>query len=327
MKVSQSRVKLWRKCHRAHWYRYVLRLEKKVKPLPLFNGTLIHEMLDRKINGEDPLGVIQESEASLKGFFDEEVMEHREAMVRAPSVIDGYFKFYRDDGLTYLRGGEDKKKTELRITIPLREGVEFIFVLDGLVKDKNKRIWIKETKTCKKIPDEDVRMNDIQSVMYAWALQQYGELPTPDGILWDYIRTKPPTLPQALKSGELSKKAIDTTWAVYRRAIRELGLKESDYKDMKEKLEGAEANYYRRIPLPFNQSVVESVVRDFHETVSEIIHLGDKAKSRTTDKHCSWCNYRDICQAELMGLDVDFIMNKNFKEREDAGEEEKNREA
>ena len=45
MKVSQSKIKTWRQCKRAYWFKYVENLRKKTKSRPLEFGTIVHEML------------------------------------------------------------------------------------------------------------------------------------------------------------------------------------------------------------------------------------------------------------------------------------------
>lgn len=198
----------------------------------------------------------------------------------------------------------------------------FEFKADGYVKDVNKRRWLKENKSFKKMPTEEVRFTDIQSTLYCWGFEEHGH--KVDGILWDYICTKVPTVPDVLKKGGLSKRMnIDSTYDTYYAEIIKHGLDPEDYSDILDNLRGREDRFYRRIWMPSPKPIIRTVVQEIKETALEIAYLGDKLKSRNIGIHCKQCSYYSLCQADLRGLDKEFIMEREYKLRKEDVDEEK----
>ena len=48
----------------------------------------------------------------------------------------------------------------------------------------------------------------------------------------------------------------------------------------------------------------------------EIIRFGEENKTRNVTRDCSWCPYHDICYTEMTGGDVQYVIGRDFKERE-----------
>lgn len=314
IKVSNSRAKLWRKCHRAHHYRYVEKLERKKVALPLVRGKALHEMIENRINGKDWMPVLEKYKKEYQKLFREEREEYGDLPGELYRLMRGYEKTYQSEKLKYLRVG--KKRAEFEFEVPLIDGVIFVGLIDTVAEDKNGRIWLMEHKTHKTFPTETQRFNDLQTTLYTWVMPQIG-FPKPDGVLWDYIRTKAPTIPEPLKKGGLSKKQIDTDYDTYYDAIIQNGLDPEDYEDILERLEGQEEKFYKRIFLPAPKPIVKTVMEDFVQTCQEIKILGEVSKARNITKDCSWCSYFSLCQAEMRGLDSDFIRKTEYKPREE----------
>lgn len=169
--------------------------------------------------------------------------------------------------------------------------------------------------THKILPDEDARFSDIQTVLYYWALREKGE--KVDGILWDYIRTKPPAVPETLKSGGLSKRAnIDTDYDTYLAEIQRNGLNPADYQDILTKLKAGKKAFFLRVKLPTpNENLVSSVVNDFFDTAEQILEA--KSFERNMTRDCKSCSYYQLCSAEVRGLDAEFIKKQLFTVRAD----------
>lgn len=169
--------------------------------------------------------------------------------------------------------------------------------------------------THKVLPDEDARFSDIQTVLYYWAMRERGD--KVDGILWDYIRTKPPTAPEVLKNGTLSKrKNIDCDSDTYLAAIIKNGLNRDDYSDMLALT--AKNTFFKRVFLPNPaEELITNVVEDFFISAREILQHDGKKFCRNMTKDCKMCTYYSVCSAEIRGVDSEFIKKQIFTIRKD----------
>lgn len=303
---SQSKIKCWRRCHKQYRYKYDQGLIRRQSPVALARGITLHEMLDAHVLGKDWRTPLETYRQNYHRMFSEE-RESFSTPEELESIFLRYQAFYKDDGLNY------EGRTEIEVQVEY-QGLVFKGIIDKLPRDNQGRVFVCDHKTHRIIPDEDARFSDIQTILYYWALRQNGE--QVDGVLWDYIRTKTPTVPEKLKSGGISKRAnIDTDVETYLKAIHDNGLDPADYQDMLEKVK--RNVFFKRIYLPKpNEMLVQSVVNDFFSTANEIIH--SKSEVRNLTKDCKRCSYYQLCTAEVRGLDTKFIKNLLFVIKQDA---------
>lgn len=327
LEVHQSSLKTWRHCHKAYDYKYIQKLTKRHTPNALIRGTIVHAMIEAKAKGEDPWEKFDEyMEENNQVFREEEEYFGIEEMIS--DIMEGYFSYYKDDDLTPVvikEKGKEPKHAEHSFSVPLieEEGIYFGGTIDMIVKDGKGRVWLMDHKTHKSLPQGDISYLNIQSNLYAWAMNQLSHLPNPDGMVWNYIRWKQPSKPQLLKNGSLSKSTkIDTTWSIYKKAIREAGLDIKDYADMEEALKNKEEDFYVRHYLPFNKHVQNSILEDTKTTALEIKKNAGKLKDRNITRDCTWCEFYPLCQAELKGLDTSTILKFDFREKTNDSEEE-----
>jgi len=309
-RVSQSRVKIWRRCKRAHHYRYYEKLEKKVKSRPLKFGSIVHEMLEAHAEREDPFELLDETAKKQGKMFQAEYEEYGDIIEDIRFIMKAYFKYYKGDKLKYVK--IDGKRSEHELDIDVGDGIFFTMKLDGIGKTPNKLRWLIEHKTGKAIPDEDQRWRDLQTSVYIKALEILG-MPPVDGVLWNYIRSKSPTRPQVLKAGGLSTRNIDTLPSV----VRAFG-KANDAPIPEILLERAEANiprFFQRVYTPLHRDVVEFLYKDFMISAREILEIGDKRNELSIEKHCGWCDFESICRTELTGGDSDFVKEREYAKK------------
>lgn len=70
---------------------------------------------------------------------------------------------------------------------------------------------------------------------------------------------------------------------------------------------------YRRIRLPHpKKEMIATVLKDLRDTAEEIREHGKTATTRSLDWSCPMCEYYSLCQAEVRGLDSEFIRKKEF---------------
>lgn len=322
--VGFSRIRTWRRCHRLYNYKYVQFLMRKLTAVPLIRGTILHRMIDARAKGKDPALVLREYEKTYRKLFLEQREEYGDLIEDCRQIYLGWVEHWKSDGMKVI-------ESEHQIQIPIAPGIIFQGTIDKVLQDMKRRRWIADHKSHKNLPGDDQRFGDIQTVMYVWAWNtKYPRKPV-DGVLWDYLRTKLPAIPEVLKSGKLSQRSnIDTTYNIALRTVNEHCKKTkedpADYAEWLEGIKKHEGVFYKRVPLPSPpRLLVERIVQEMTTTAIEMQRVGEVDDTRNMTKDCSWCEFRQLCQAELRGQDSDFIRNSDFiinKELADAQDTE-----
>ena len=308
--VSQSKVKKWRQCRRAYHYRYVEHLKKVIKARPLQFGSIIHRMIDADANNECPFELLDEIAAGQGKLFAAEREMYGELVEDIRSIMEGYFDYWEDEPLLFNKIGP--RRTEHELEVDLCDGIRLVLVLDGVVRTRNKLRWLLENKTGKTIQSEDDNWRNLQSAVYLRACEMLG-IKKLTGVLWNFIKSKPPTKPQILKDGGLSRRKIVTLPSVVLRACEEAGLDPKDYEDLVDSAKMSMGEYYKRVFTPVQAEVVDQIFGDFVSTAQEIADKHGKSSERNIGKHCGWCDYESICRAELTGGDVDFVKEREYE--------------
>jgi hypothetical protein len=312
--VSWSRIKLWRRCHKAHHYKYVEKLTRKKRAIPLLRGTIIGEMLDARampILKQDPYKILKKYAKQYAEHFREEQEKYGDIPGDIKRLFEGYERKYANEGLEYL-GHEEF------VALDLVKDIRFIGYIDKRVVDQQGRMFLMDHKTHRIIPNEDQRFSDLQKVMYVWAWNEINSSRKVTGFIWDYIRTKAPTVPELLKDGKRLSMAknIDTDYWTYLGAIKAHKLDVKPYLEFLAELKKREDTRYIRIPLPNPpKAMIASVVEDMKETAKEI--HSSKAQDRNMTRMCpSDCDFYQLCQAEVRGLDAKYVRKAEYEERE-----------
>ena len=322
-KVSHSKIKLARKCLWAYKQKYILKLRAKAKSRPLMIGSLVHECLESHFRDGHYLPVIRNwKKEELDKMFKEEQALNSDIIPLVKSLMRGYIKRWDELGLEMIW-------VEHEFNIEISPGIWLNGKIDGLAKCSKGLKWLVEHKTCKKMPGEEIRINDIQAILYSRMLPLMGD-DIPNGVIWDYLRTKPPAKPELLKSGGLStRKNIDTLPEVYLREIHRHGLDVNGYQDILTELENKKDNFFRQIRLPFSKNmgdiVLEELVIDSQELVRrEALYKDDGIDTftRHLSRDCSWCDFKTLCHAELKGDDTEYILKHDYKKAEKRDEKE-----
>lgn len=326
MQVSWSQIKMWRRCHRQWWYRYTRRLRRKSPALPLAIGRMVGECMNAVVEGEPWDAVLVKYQKEFGRMWDEERDYYGDPVATVSSIIKRYQWYYAEDKWTYLKGPHGRK-SELKVEVDLGQGVTFMGYIDKLPQDPEGRVWVWDHKAHKTIPGEEQRFSDLQLVLYTWAIDRtdWYDGPSPAGVIWDYVRTKVPTVPEVLKNGELTRrKDLDTDKETYLKALRDNNLDPLNYGEILTRLDGAEGNFFQRVKLPKpSRLMVNQVVEDIKVSAAEIKHLGGKSITRNMGPMCTGCDYFSLCHAELRGLDAEFVVKSEYTVKEkDSGDKE-----
>lgn len=314
--ISQSKVKTWRQCRRQYHYKFVELLRKKKIKRPFTFGRIVHEMMEAHAEGDDPFAVIDNLELEKGAYFRREREMYGDILEDIRMIMTEYFDKWGDQ-LVFLR--KNKRSSEHEFRIELAPGLWFTGRIDAVGKAKKMR-WLVEHKSFSRMPNDDERWRSVQAAVYFKALEIM-EWPQIDGVLWDYISSKAPAVPELLKNGKMSVKKTVTLPGVVKQFIKDNKLKASDYKAFLETVDARRSEYFIRWFNPVKKNVVDAVWNDFVETAVEISNLHGKTKSRNIGRHCSWCDYEVLCRAEMTGLDVDFLVSREYvKEDDEDGE-------
>lgn len=315
VRVSHSRIRAWRTCHKLHDYRHNQKLSPKRKPLPMKRGILVARLLELYYGKKDWKGELETYRKEFQKLWTEEQDLYGDLIGDVESIVKRYIAYYRDDGLKYVTV---EKKWEFEYN-----GLMIVGRTDAEVKDENGKTWLLERKVPKKIPDEDTRFSDNQTVLYHW-IQSICDNRAPYGIVWDYLRSKLPAVPDVLKSGELSqRKNMDTDQATYLKAIKDNELNQADYAEMLAHLEGNEEKFFYRVWLPRpSKKQVDIVVDEFLQSAFQIAELGEILTDRNPTRTCKSCEMYRLCRIESRGDDSNFIRKSEYTvETRDANQE------
>lgn len=308
-KISHSKAKVGRRCQMAYYYKYMLRLRKKAKSRPLMIGSLVHESIESYIKTGSYLGKFKEfREQTFTKLNVEEQALNADILDLCKILVRGWVNRWNE-------GPYEMIWVEKEFEVEIEPGVFFIGKIDGRCREKaNGREWLIEHKTCKKMPGEDVRMYDVQTPLYTSVLPDIDEPPVV-GCVWDYVRTKMPAVPELLKSGVLSsRKNIDTIPEVFMREINRHGLNPAGYMDTIKSL--SDDSFYRRIPYNVSRAQSKRLREELIITTHYLQDLETKSDfCRNLTRDCGWCDYKDLCYAELRGDDTSYMLKHDFEVR------------
>lgn len=308
-RVSNSKIGTWRKCRLAYHLKYVEKLRRRRKSRPLQFGSMVHEMLEAWINGDDPFELLDTMAKKQGKLFRSEIDAFGDIVEDVRCIMTEYFEFYGEDSLMFIR--KNGRGAEHKFEVELVDGVLLVGKIDALAKTPNKLRWIVEHKSFNQMPNEDNRWRNIQSAIYTRVNDILGWAPV-DGTCWDYIHSKAPATPKVLKSGKMSQRGIDSLPSRVLATLEDHGLNPKDFKTMLDSVTNNRKKYFMRVFNPVKARVVDILWEDLKETAEEMVELHGHAKSRTIDRHCSWCDFEPICRAELQGSDAEYIKEKEY---------------
>lgn len=333
--VGQSKVKTWRNCRRAYYHKYEEKIQPKRSKRPFTFGRIVHRMIEAKAQEDDPFEVLKSIEVENLPVFTSEKEMYGEIVADIGVIMTDYFE-YHDDGLRFIPVKDENDEyrfAEHEFAIPLEElvnrrdrkrvaGIVFKGQVDGLGKTPNGLRWLIEHKTFDRLPSDDERWRNVQSVVYRRAVLHLKWLKSMDGVCWNYVMSKAPTVPQLLKDGSrLSVREIVTLPSVVRAALQahQLDPDTEDHKKLLERAEQSRRDYFRRVYAPVNTTVADKIFEDFVETAVEMRDCHDSKMGRNVGRHCSWCDYEPLCRADLTGGDVDFVRDAEFAPEDPEG--------
>lgn len=322
-KVSQSKIKLYQRCRRAYYWKYVMGLRKRRVKRPFTFGSIVHSMLEEYANGGDPFEILNEIEKKDGKKFKRELEEYGDIISDVRDIMSSYFDYWESSNdshskLFFLRRG--KKLAEHDFEIEIAPQIIFNGKIDGVVKTQNKLKWVLEHKSFKKMPSEDFRWRNIQSSVYIRAIQMLGWWDNISGMCWDYVRSKPPTTPTLTKAKKISSKQILTLPITVERFLEENRMESELLEEMGQ---NGLSQYFSRVFTPINSSVVDSIFKGFVDLSKEVADNHGTKNDMCIDQHCSYCDYEPLCRALMTNSDVDFVIKREYVNEDEIRESPK----
>jgi hypothetical protein len=337
--MNQSRIKMFRRCQKQYSFRYDyapegLELIPKVPKVQLRRGTWLHALQEAhnrewahdsgfKVKYVPWQDVHEQFVEAYNELFDEEKEEYGDLPTECYRMFRGYLRFWKDEAEQYsvaaLHNGKPAIEFVVKHSLP-KVGKDYPFKgrIDLMVRDEEYGgLWFRDAKWVKSIPDDDERMMSPQNCMYIWAGRKLGyDL---RGFIYDYGRTKAPTIPRQLKNGTLSvAKRMDTDYYTYLWAIKQLhgdmwkDYAKAVYREKLLALRDRDVLWYRRERIPVEDEKIRQALLEFLVSVRDI-QRRSKFAPRSYFYNCRWgCEYHSLCVAEFAGLDIDGLIDADF---------------
>jgi hypothetical protein len=311
MRVSNSKIKTWRRCPNKYRYKYRMRLRPKRKALELERGSWIHELLMVHYDGEDWKARHKALTKKFYSMFEEEREMLGDLPTECKRIMEAYLRTYKN---------EDKQirvvDSELNEIVTLPNGLQLQVIVDLIVEDRKGRLWAWDHKTRKNFGDTGSMLLDPQLTLYYYALELLGYKPM-GGVLYNELRTKPPAVPQLLKAGGLSKRMnIDTDVYTYLAEIHRHGLDPNAYTKILQHLaRNQKDRFFKRTVLPKDPPMLKQIVKELVWSSREIKRAEAKGEFPRTfiPQSCRWdCEFKELCIAELHGSDISSMIKSDF---------------
>lgn len=317
MFISYSRESCYLHCPYQHWLRYVRRLEKKRPERPLYFGTDFHKLLELR---NDKVALREAKIAIKDTYYELPALWQADLGENYVEDLFTIFKDYRTIYKDVRQPQVTEKPFELEVGSYRGEPIVFVGKIDELYLLKHngvKQIIVGEHKTFTNKPNMDVLIMNTQKCLYAKAVQYLRGI-LPERVKWDYIKSTPAEQPIWLEKSKrfseaASRKITPMSW---KRACKEHNILDPDVLKKGERYADNIPEFFFQVELDIDPAMVDLIWEGYIYTAKQIIRYGETNKVHNITRDCSWCPYHDICYAEMTGGDVEYVIGKDFVEKE-----------
>lgn len=320
---THSMLKTFRRCPKQAEFKYAKRLKPRRLAAPLRRGKWIHSLLETYHMGGDWRKVHTAFSTEFNEMFDEEKEYYGDMPTEIATIMEGYIWHYADDPWEY-------KEVEFQLDAAFPDGSMYRGKVDALIENEF-GLWLVDHKSHKSLPDHNFRLLDAQSALYLWAARENGM--KIQGFIWNYLRWKPPTVPQmayvGTKRQRLSTRSIETDYPTFARAIRaykgEHGLEITpELRDHAKYLKGQRYRHGEPQTSPFfRRDVLEKDDRMLDRVMNENFHTSlrmhdydftdTEMVERVVSPSCKFsCSYVDLCTVDLLGGNTRPLIKQNY---------------
>jgi len=318
--VSWSEIKTFQRCPKQHEYKYVERLVPIKKSRPLFLGSWVHAALQTHYTDGDWRIGSQVFTDEWNKLFDEErlALRTRGRQVSKPlpdivkQIMESYIWYHRDDNWKVVA-----VEQEFMVPTPLKiDGkVQYLKgIIDLVIEDQDANWWVIDHKTAGTIPEPTAfHAMDPQLMLYPWAAEKAWGWNIA-GVIYNYVKSKPPSIPQINKDGSLSKRKVVTDYPTLYRFLKREGYEPRDFAHLLRPL-SKRSPFLRQYRYPREKQVTREILLDALSVTKHIRE--DKRRSRTITRDCAtMCSYHELCRSELSGLDTTILRKSMFTLKE-----------
>lgn len=332
--VNLSQIQEWNKCRYRWDLRYRREIERRAIHGPMDTGTAVHAGLAAAIRyygsrREITKAVLRRTDAEMItaiGLAMEEAIKKlggwnyltSEETQQAKDITETSIEVARRT-ITFIRlprwrtyWYRDEPLVEQRIWFEA-EGFFFHGTPDWVAEDlEDGGVWLLDWKIRKQFTPKDAEDVNVQFPAYQYALLKIG-LETTGSIMFQ-SRSTPESVPKLNMNGSMSRAKIACTWESYQQYLIESKLDPTDYiADMKPKLT---TEWYREDRVYRNPMVIdrfwENMIRPAAKEMMVQGMRGKGIRRHMQHMNCNGCWAREMCLAELMGEDTDFLLGTNY---------------
>lgn len=272
-------------------------------------GSIVHEIIEAQLEGQKWRKILRRYEKNLGPMFRKEREMYGNILYDIGFIMEDYFDHWEG---TIKPIKHDGRYSEFEFRIELGDGLWFTGKIDTIAKAKGMK-WLVEHKSFSRMPSEGDRWRSVQAAVYFRAAEEMG-FPALDGVMWDYISSKPCNVPGELTpTGRISQRAIDTLPSRVEQWIEDEGHKRKDFKKMIDDATANRRNRFIRLYSPIKPRIVDNIWTDFVDTAKEIQDNFGKKKDQNIGFQCNSCDYRELCKAEATDSDIEWLMKRDYQ--------------
>lgn len=315
MNISYSRVASWMTCPYQHYLRYEMGVKRNKKARPLYFGTDFHKLLETRKDAyacAKAMDSITEKYYEMPADFQSDLgADYLENLFR---IFAEYCSVYGNEPLPTC--------TEIDFSFPMftAKGEPYYFMgkIDEVYKRKDKEtgekyIKVGEHKTFSRRPTLESLAMNMQKFLYAKACSfLYGMFPRV--VIWDYISSKPAPCPVWVIPGKFSTAARNSaTPYSFRLACSDRGITDTEILAQADEYKDNIEKYFFRVNDYISPETTEKVWQGFEYQAQLIAEHGKENRTKNLCRNCAYCEYKDICYAELTGGNVEYTISKDYK--------------
>lgn len=315
---THSMIKAFRRCPKQAEYKYVERLKPKVLGRPIRLGTWMHKLQEVHGRGEDWREAHEEMVSSVWAkLWDEEKDDIGNLPDDCARLMRSYLWHYANDEWKY-------HDTEFMLECELPDGSIYRCKIDALVENQY-GLYLADRKWHRNLPDSSYRIRDSQSGLYLWCALK-NKIPV-QGFIWDYGRSKPPTIPMITKTGLVGRwdrcdtdfpTMVDFFKREFEGKVPQRYRPKMRYLRSLQYVQGSpqSSSFFFRSVMDKSKAVIKRVAQEgYHTHIRMHSYPYDRPEivERVPDRSCSWCDYRDLCAGELLTGTRPLNWQRNFR--------------